>query len=96
MFPIQDDCASQIYGIVVHIDMYIFLFQVANMNLHFTNVKRNLINHYNVNKLSTQNVYHGNQDSRIFKSLCMPLLYFFSSTVFRKVSQSTTRLIDIN
>ena len=49
------------------------------MKLYVTNVKRNLINHYNINKLSTQNVYHVNQDSRIFKSLSMPLFYFFSS-----------------
>ena len=96
MFSIRDDYTSQIYGIVVHIDMYIYSLQVANMNLHFTNVKRNLNNYYNVNKLSTQNVYHVNQNSRIFKSLCTPLLYFFSSTVFRKVSQSTAWLIDIN
>ena len=96
MFPIQDDYASQVYGIIVCIGMYVYSLQVANMNLHFTNVKRNFINHYNVNKLSTQNVYHVGQDSRIFKSLCMPLLYFYSSTVFRKVSQSMTWLIDIN
>ena len=69
MFPIQDDYASQIYGIVVCVDMYMYSLQVANMYLHFTNVKRNVINHYNVNKLSTQNVYHVNQDSRIFSKV---------------------------
>ena len=65
-FQSRDDYALQIYGIVVCIGMYIYSLQVANMNLHFTNVKRNLINHYTVNKLSTQHIYRVSQDSRIF------------------------------
>ena len=65
-FQIQADYALQIYGIVVHIDTCIYSLQIANMKLCFTKVKRNSINHYTVNKLSTQNVYCVSHDLRIF------------------------------
>ena len=97
IFPIRDDYALQIYGIVVGIDICIFSLKIANTKLYFTKVKRNLINQHTVNKLLTQKCI--SRKPR-FKSIskvrvchcCTSLV----QCVVRKVNQSMTWLVGVN
>ena len=96
IFPIQDDYALQIYGIVVCIDICTYLLQIPNTKLYFTKVKRNLINQHAAYKLLTQKcIAHKPRFKSISKVRVCHRCTSLVQCVVRKVNWSMTWLVGV-